>query len=139
MENIGTGAGLGAMGFWIFLAVVIAMGVLDNIRKRDAQHETLRRAIESGQPIDDEFADKLLSLGTSTKDTARDLRVSGWIMVFVAPGLVAFGWLMSLSVAEVLLPVMTAVGALVAFIAMGLLVAARIAERRSDEAYEQRR
>ena len=61
MEDIGTGAGLAALGFWLFVASAVATGVYNSIRKRDAQHETLRRVIESGQTVDQELAEKLLS------------------------------------------------------------------------------
>jgi len=53
MEDLGIGAGLAALGFWGFVAVAVVAGIWDNIRKRDAQHETVRRLIESGQSADD--------------------------------------------------------------------------------------
>ena len=87
MEDMGTGAGLGALGFWLFIATVIAVGVWSSIRKRESQHETIRRAIESGQDIDPELADKLLTLTrTESKELDRDLKVSGWIVLFLSPG-----------------------------------------------------
>ena len=84
MESIGTGAGLAAMGFWLFIAIIIATSVWDSIRKRDAQHETLRRAIESGQPIDDALADRLLAVSSDSRKLARDLKVGGIIVLFLA-------------------------------------------------------
>ena len=89
MEELGTGAGLAALGFWLFIATIIAAGIWDSIRKRDAKHETLRRIIESGQNIDLEITDRVLGLTESSKDLDRDLKVSGWIMVFLVPGLAA--------------------------------------------------
>ena len=135
MEDLGTGAGVAAMGFWLFIAAIIVSGVWDNIRKREAQHETLRRVIESGQTIDDELTDKLLSLtsGASNKDLERDLKVSGWILLPIAPGLAVFGWIMSLTVAPVLLPVMLAVMALLVFISIGLLGAAHYVGRAKSQ------
>lgn len=135
MEDLGTGAGFAAMGFWLFIAAIIVSGVWDNIRKREAQHETLRRVIESGQTIDDELTDKLLSLtsGASDKDLERDLKVSGWILLPIAPGLAVFGWIMSLTVAPVLLPVMLAVMALLVFISIGLLGAAHYVGRAKSQ------
>jgi hypothetical protein len=42
------GAELGAFGFWLFIAAVIVAGVWYGICEREAQHETLRRLIDSG-------------------------------------------------------------------------------------------
>ena len=100
MENLTTGAGLGALGFWLFIAAIIAVGVWDSIRKRDAQHETLRRIIESGQSIDEELTDKILALTGGSKTLERDMWVSGLIVLSVAPGLAVFGWVMSLVLGE---------------------------------------
>ena len=50
MEGISVSEGLAALGFWTFIAAIIVAGIWDGIRKREAQHETLRRMIESGQP-----------------------------------------------------------------------------------------
>lgn len=59
MEDLGLGAGLAALAFWGFIAVAVLAAVWDGIRKRDAQHETMRRLIESGQPIDQKMMKKL--------------------------------------------------------------------------------
>ncbi len=125
MENLSTGAGLGAMGFWLFVAAIVAAGVWDNIRKLDAQHETLRRVIESGQTLDEAMTDKLLSVAGSNKELDRDLRVAGLILLALAPGLAVFGWLLSIATgAAKLMPIMLAVGVLMLFISAGLLGAA---------------
>ena len=52
------GAGLGAMGFWLFIAAAVLGGIWDGIKKRETQHETLRRMLASDQPIDEEMVDK---------------------------------------------------------------------------------
>jgi ABC-type antimicrobial peptide transport system permease subunit len=132
MENLGTGAGLGALGFWLFIASVIAVGVWYDIRRREAQHETLRRIIESGQPIDETLVDKILSLTSGNRELARDLWVSGLIMLCIAPGLVILGWALSVAVKPTLLIILLGVAALVAFIAAGLLIASRVARRWQD-------
>ncbi len=129
MENLTTGAGLGALGFWLFIAAIVAVGVWDNIRKRDAQHETLRRIIESGQSIDEELTDKLLALTGGSKTLEKDMWVSGLIILSIAPGLAVFGWVMSLVVAEELLPIMLAVSALLVSLGAGFLVVARLIRR----------
>jgi len=128
MHNLGTGAGLAALGFWSFIAAVVVAGIWDSIRKREAQHETLRRLIESGQPIDDSLADKVIKLTGSSKDLDRDLKVSGLITLFVAPGLIALGWFLS-AVSDEIFHVMLGVSVLVGFIAIGLLIASYVVRR----------
>ena len=100
MEHLGNTAGYAALGFWIFIAVVVASGVWDGIRKREAQHETLRRIIESGQTIDDELVDKLIELTGGNKDKEQDFRIAAIILIFIAPGLALFGWIMGIFLAE---------------------------------------
>ena len=91
MEEIGLGAGLTALAFWGFLAAVVVAGTVasywDGIRKREAQHETVRRLIESGQPIDQAAVDKLLSLSEAgSKRYDQDFKLTGLWMLPVAPG-----------------------------------------------------
>jgi hypothetical protein len=135
MEELGTGAGFAVLGFWCFVAAIIVAGVWDGIRKRETQHETLRRIIESGQTIDDELTDKLLSLtgGASNKDLDRDLKVGGLIVLGISPGMAVFGWIMSLALAPKLLPIMLAVSALMVFVGLGLLGAAYFVRRWNSQ------
>lgn len=130
MGEAGIGAGLAALAFWGFLAAVVVAGIWYDLRRRQAQQETLRRIVESGQHLDEDVLDKLLSRsGGSGAEQARDLKVSGIITLSVAPGLLLLGWVLGRAVAEVLLPVMTGVAGLVGCIGLGLLSAAYIAAR----------
>ena len=129
MEAMSTGAGLGALGFWLFIASIIAVGVWSSIRKRESQHETIRRAIESGQDIDPELADKLLTLTRSeSKELDRDLKVSGWIVLFLAPGMVLLGYGLSM-VEEGIFPIFLGVSGLMIFLSIGMFVAAYVVKR----------
>ena len=130
MEDFGTGAGLAALGFWSFVAAAVIGSMWDKIRKREAQHETLRRVIESGQPIDELMINKLLSLTTGSKDLARDLKVSAYIMAGLVPGLIALGWGLSY-LTEELLAIMFGVSALVGCIGVGLYAAGIALERQN--------
>ena len=128
MENIGMGAGLGALGFWIFVAAAVIGGIWDGIRKRETQHETMRRLIDSNQPIDEALVDKLLALSegsgkTSVRELKASLNLSGVLLLFLAPGLVFLGWLVG-----ALLP-LVGVSGLMVFLGLGLLVAARFVDR----------
>ena len=124
--------GLAAFGFWMFIAAATVAGIWDGIRKREAEHETLRRMIEAGKQPDPETIDKLLG---HKKQPARDLKVAGLIVSFVAPGLAVMGFIISLSGKNALMPLL-GVAALVGFVGAGLLTAAKFLERanRSDSA-----
>lgn len=118
--------GLAAFGFWMFIAAAAVGGIWDGVRKRDAEHETLRRIIESGKEPDPEVVNKLLG---HTKAPARDLKVAGLIVIFVAPGLAVMGFL----IGEGAFMPLLGVAGLVAFVGIGLLTAARFMDKASAE------
>ena len=129
MENIGMGAGLAAIGFWTFVAVVVVAGIWDNVRKREAKHETLRRMIEGGEKLDRDLMNKLLAISNeSSENLGRDLKVSGLIMIFIAPGLAAFSLFLGKLSAEAETALL-GVSVLVGLIAIGLMVAGKAAEK----------
>jgi hypothetical protein len=117
--------GLAAFGFWMFIAAVSVGGIWDGVRKREAEHETLRRMIESGKQPDPELIDKLLG---HKKDPSRDLKVGGLIVIFVAPGLALMGWLIGLDNKDAFHALLGVAG-LVAFVGIGLLTASKFLER----------
>jgi hypothetical protein len=125
----GIGGGLAAMAFWGFIAAVVVGGMWYAIREREAQHETLRRIIESGQPVDQALMDKVLG---GDRVVHRDLKIGGLIVLFVAPGLAVLGWFISFVAEEALMPLL-GVAALVAFVGVGLLIASKVAERAYRE------
>ncbi len=132
----GVAAGLGAVGFWMFIAAVVVAGMWYDIRKRESQQETLRRIVESGQSIDEALMDKLLSASTGGgKRLERELRIYGLVTLFVAPGLALLGWLLGLQYPPALLPILGA-SVLVLFVAVGLLVSSGVVgrDRRSNKA-----
>ncbi len=129
MENIGIGAGLGALGLWLFIAAVVVAGIWDGIRKREANHETLRRMIESGKPMDQELLDKLFG---ADKEVHKDLKIGALITLSAAPGLALMGWFLGRLDSEVFTALL-GVSALVACVGIGLWIAGRFAERRYAE------
>jgi len=129
MQSFTLGAGLAALAFWGFIASVVVAGIWFDIRKREAQHETVRRIIESGKPIDEELMDRLLSLGSGKSDRLdRTFKITGLIMLPVAVGLAIFGMIMGTQYPQAQLPLLGA-SALVACIGLGFLVTANIARR----------
>lgn len=122
------GGGLAALGFWGFVAAIVVAGMWYDVRKREAQHETLRRMIESGQTADRELVDKLVG---GSKHAHRDLMVAGLILLAAAPGIAVLGWLLSYLAAWTLLPLI-GVAALLLCIGTGLLIASRAVERMAE-------
>lgn len=121
--------GLAAFGFWMFIAAAAVAGIWDGVRKREAEHETLRRMIESGKEPDAALVDKLLG---HKKEPERDLKVGGIITFSVAPGLALLGWFISLKQPAALLPLI-GVACLVGCIGVGLLVASAFLKRSRRE------
>jgi hypothetical protein len=133
MVDIGVGAGIGVAAFWLFIATVVAAGIWDNARKRESQHETLRRLMESGQKVDEPMLNKLLGADKARPD--RDLKVAGLIVLFTAPGLLILAHFLSM-IEPKLWTVMLGVAGLIFFIGIGLLVGGKLVERsdRADRA-----
>jgi hypothetical protein len=129
MTNIGLGAGLATLAFWGFLAAAVVASMWDSIRKREAKHETVRRLIESGQPIDAELMDKLVTLtdGKSERPDRIFFLTGLWILP-VAVGLAVFGLIMGNYYPEAYAPLLGA-AALLAILGLGFLLASTIVGR----------
>ena len=125
MESLGFG--LAAFAFWAFIASCVVGGIWYAIREKEAQHETLRRIIESGKDVDADVIDRVMSDGGKSET---DLKVAGFITMSVAPGLALLGWvLQGVADNEEIFRILAGVGGLVFFIAVGLLFAARVVAR----------
>ena len=124
MENfsdIGIGAGIAVLAFWLFIAAVVVGGIWDNIRKREAQHETVRRIIESGQQLDQDVFDKLLSISDGRyRRLDRDFTIAGLCMIPIAVGMAALGLFIGMQYGGYLGPLL-GVAALLACLAFGFL------------------
>lgn len=125
---MGNAAGLGALGFWLFLSAVVVAGIWFDARKRESQQETLRRIVESGQRVDQTMIDKFLKAGSKDNRTDQDLKVGGLITFSVAPGLLLLGVFMS-RFEEKMLDLMLGIALLVACVGIGLYAAGKMSER----------
>ncbi|MDJ0758975.1 MAG: DUF6249 domain-containing protein [Woeseiaceae bacterium] len=121
-----TAAAFGAAGFWLFLIAIVVAGIWYDARKKESQQETLRRVVESGRDIDLEVIDRLLGVSDS-KQLARDLKLSVYVVVGAAFGLLALGLILGAIAAEARVALM-GVSALVAFIGAGLWFAAKFVD-----------
>lgn len=130
----GFGFGLAAFAFWGFIASCVVGGIWYAVREKEAQHETLRRIIESGKDVDVDVIERVMSDGGKTET---DLKVGGYITMSVAPGLALLGWVLkSAADNDEVFTILLGVAGLVFFVAIGLLVAANVVERsekRGDE------
>ena len=142
MQGFSLGAGLASLAFWGFLASIIIAGIWYDIRKREAQQETVRRLFESGRAIDEQLIDKLLSISSSKRERLdRDFKLVAMILLPAAVGLAILGLVLGMQDIGAKLPLL-GVSALVACIGLGFLAAAKMAGRwyREDggSAIEQR-
>ena len=129
MQGFTIGAGMAALAFWGFIASVVVAGIWYDIRKREAQHETVRRIVESGKPIDEALMDKLLSLGSGKSERLdRGFKITGLIMLPTAAGLAIFGLILGSQFPQTQFPLLGA-AALVGCIGLGFLLTANIAKR----------
>lgn len=129
MEFSGLAAGLAALAFWGFLAAVVVGGIWYDVRRREAQQETVRRLIESGRELDAETMDRILKAG-SAGDSRPDeeMRVAAlWVMP-VGPGLFFLALILGSAVPEARAPILGA-AALAACLGVGFWIASRIAAR----------
>ena len=131
----GLGFGLASVAFWGFIASCVVGGIWYAIREKEAQHETLRRIIESGKDVDPEVIDRIMSDGGKSDV---DLRVGGYITMSVVPGLAILGWFLErVTENKTVFEVLLGVSGLVFCIALGLLVAARVTERSNAKGKEK--
>jgi hypothetical protein len=129
MEDLGLGVGLAALAFWGFVAACVFACVWDGIRKRDAQHETIRRLIESGQPIDQALLEKLsLASDGKRKRHDRDFTITGLWLLPIAPGLAFLAQFMG-SLEPAAKPPIMGAAALVGCLALGALAAGKYTAR----------
>ena len=121
----GFGFGLASLAFWGFLAAVVVAGIWYAAKEQREQHETMRRIVESGRDIDPDVIDRIFR---GDKRPDRDLKIGGLITISAAPGLAILGFFLQQASEEALMPLLGVAG-LVACVGIGLLVAARFAER----------
>lgn len=124
--------GLGALGFWLFLAAVVVAGIWFDAKERESKQETLRRVVESGQHLDVAVIDKMVDASDGSERPDQALKVAGIIMFGIAPGLLALGWFLS-EFNDKIFTVMQGVALLVLFLGIGLYAAGEVTRRWQKE------
>jgi len=91
--DVHTAFDAGALGFWIFIAVIVAAAIWAESRKNSERHETLRRIMEKTGMVDEAQLKLLFRQAAPSSDKPGDgyraLRVSGTIVLFIAVGIAA--------------------------------------------------
>lgn len=121
-------AGLAGLGFWVFLSAVVVARTWFDARKREAQQETLRRVVESGQQLDMAVIDRMLGASGGNERPDRDLKVAGIITMFVSPGLAILGWFLG-RINDKVFELMIGVALLVLIVGIGTYVAGMMTKR----------
>ena len=128
MEMVG--AGIASLAFWGFMAAAVIAGVWDAARKRDAQHETLRRMIEGGKPVDERLMKRLMVGEPKRPD--RELAIAAIVLISVAVGLAVLALVLRDAYESALTPLMGVAG-LVVCLAAGLWAASAYVKRARIE------
>lgn len=128
MENVGIGVGLVALSFWLFIAAVSVAGIWDGAKKREQEHETLRRILESNRDLDAETMQKLMSLVGGSSRPDRDFKITAMWILPISPGVGLLGYFISFLSEEALYPLL-GVAALLAILGIGFWVAGNITAR----------
>jgi hypothetical protein len=122
-----------AVAFWIFLTVSAVAGMKYDFRKRQLAMESLRTAIERGQPLEPGVVEQLLARHREPEvDRPQDLepylRIGGIITAAGGIGVLIAAFPIGLQFPIAKLP-MLGVGSLAVCIGLGLVLAARAAGR----------
>jgi hypothetical protein len=112
-----------------FLAIATIAGVIGDYKKREAAIAPLRAAIERGQPIDPQVVEKLLAPEPEEEGlNPLHLKVGGIITIASGMGVAVLSLFTGNFAALARLPIL-GLGCLAIFVGVGLLAAARVAER----------
>jgi hypothetical protein len=120
------GAGIAALGFWLFIAAAVIGGIWEGIRKREESHKTLRQLLESQPHADDKLiavVQKLVEEEQSRPD--RDFLVAAFWLIPVAIGLAGLAYFVSMNEPDARAP-MIGVATLVGCIGVGALIASYV-------------
>lgn len=118
-----------AVAFWIFVTVSAFAAIKYDFRKRQLAMESLRAAIERGQPLEPAVVAQILARHSGSgaedaQDLAPYLQIGGIITIAGAIGVLIAAFFVGMQFPIAKLPMLGA-GALAVCIGAGLLVAAR--------------
>jgi hypothetical protein len=127
MEHIGLT--LVGIGFWIFLAVSAVAGIVADYKKRQAELEPLRAAIERGQQLDPALVDRLMAREErSSEPEPIYFRIGGIVTIASGVGLALLSFIVGQVAPKGFHPLLGA-GVLAICVGAGLLISAAAIER----------
>lgn len=121
-----------AVAFWLFIAVAAVAGIIADYKKRQLALEPLRAAIERGQQLDLSLVERLMAPDPHEAGlNPLYLRVGGVITVSAGVGVAILSFFLTQIEPIAFYPVLGG-GLVVICVGVGLVVAARVAERYAE-------
>jgi hypothetical protein len=123
-----------AIPVFAFLAIATVAGIVGDYKKRRAALEPLRAAIERGQTLDPSVIERLMA--PEPRDDRLNtvhLRVGGVITIASGIGVAIFSLFLGVFAPLAKLPLL-GLGCVAICVGLGLIVAARVAERHQQTA-----
>jgi hypothetical protein len=113
---------------FVFLAVAAVAGIVADYKKRALALEPLRAAIERGQPLDPAVVERLMAPERDEPLNALYLKVGGIVTIAAGIGVALLSFFLAQVAPIALYPVLGG-GIVAVCLGLGLVVAARVAER----------
>ena len=118
-----------AIAFWVFLTVAAVAGIVADYKKRQLALAPLRAAIERGQQLDPAVVERLMAPEPRGEGlNALYLKVGGIVTIAAGIGVALLSFLLAKVAPVALYPVLGG-GIVAVCVGLGLVVAARVAER----------
>jgi hypothetical protein len=118
-----------AIAFWVFLTVAAVAGIVADYKKRGLALAPLRAAIERGQQLDPAVVERLMAPEPRGEGlNALYLKVGGIVTIAAGIGVALLSFFLAQVAPVALYPVLGG-GVVAVCVGLGLVVAARVAER----------
>lgn len=118
------------VAFWMFVAVTVVAGIVADYKKKRMALESLRAALERGQPLDPVLVEKLMSFDRKDEEPKPlHLQIGGIITTAAGVGVVILSFFIGQIAKVAFYPIMGG-GIVTVCVGVGLLIAARVVTRQ---------